>query len=133
MSAHSLLIQCAGEIIRAEIAFSVRAGFRSRKERNNNRPAGVIRLKKGSEVKAGGRTNWDKSQAACVAVAFPPFNFGDGQALIVIAASSVSLQQTQPGGQCSVVSPIKAAPKSNAHLLYASRGSRCSVPGYLLR
>lgn len=129
MSAHSLLIQCACELIRVKISFSVRAvrfGFRSRKRRKKNRPAGVIRLKNRFGEKTAGRTNWGKLEAAYVAVPFPPFNFRNGQDLIVrpavIAVISVALQQTQPGGQWFVVSSIKTIPKINAHLPCMSRG-----------
>lgn len=109
------------------------------------RPAGVIRLKNRFWLKAAGHTNWGKLEAAYVAVPFPPFNFRNGQDLIVrpavIAVISVALQQTQPGGQWFVVSSI--SPKINAHLPYTSRENRrllffsslslCVSPGYLLR
>lgn len=127
MSAHSLLIQCACELFRVKISFSVRSSCGSRKERGKkNRPAGVITLYNRFWVKAAGRTNWGKLEAAYVAVPFPPFNFRNGQDLIVrpvvIAVISVALEQTRPGSQWFVVSSIRTGPEIKSHLPCTSRG-----------
>lgn len=129
MSAHSLLFQCACELIRVKdiLLSQIKLWVQERGGRNNKiRPAGVIRLKNRFWLKAAGHTNWGKLEAAYVAVPFPPFNFRNGQDLIVrpavIAVISVALQQTQPGGQWFVVSSI--SPKINAHLPYTSRENR---------
>lgn len=124
MSAHSLLIQCACELFRVKISFSVRSRFGSRKKREgeggNNRPAGVITLYSRFGIKAAGRTNWGKLEAAYVAVPSPPFNLRNGQDLIVrpavIAMISVTLKQTQPGCQRIVVSSMKTGPKIKSQI-----------------
>lgn len=106
-----------------KISFSVRSSSGVQEKRGKNvyiRPAGVIRLENSFWLKAAGHTNWGKLEAAYVAVPFLPFNFRNGQDLIVrpavIAVISVALQQTQPSGQWFVVSSIRSGPKINAHL-----------------
>lgn len=124
MSAHSLLIQCACELFRVKISFSVRSRFGSRKKREgeggDNSPAGVITLYSRFGIKAAGRTNWGKLEAAYVAVPSLPFNLRNGQDLImrpaVIAMISVTLKQTQPGSQRIVVSSMKTGPKIKFHI-----------------
>lgn len=97
-----------------------------KREGKKNRPAGVITLYNRFWVKAAGRTNWGKLEAAYVAVPFPPFNFRNGQDLIVrpvvIAVISVALEQTRPGSQWFVVSSIRTGPEIKSHLPCTSRG-----------
>lgn len=145
MSAHSLLFQCSCELIRGKISFSVKSSFGSRKERKKS-----PRRSNQTQEQVWGKSSWshklkkEKLEAAYVAVPFPPFNFRNGQNLIVrpavIVVISVALQQTQPGGQRFVASSIRTGPKNQCSspvqvprkpAVFLS--SFLSSPGYLLR